>query len=177
MLWTTNMKFSERLSNSRQLLTLRWNRNIPCKGPWNTPKLLIFLDCFYSDLLPENESGLDELPHYVTVWDNVSFHRGPFIRAKNVDGPTLFSFSQSTWGGFFCLEVWTPGSQDQKSLLQVMDDAYEDIADGGWDIRVFFLGLQRKISTSMWMKFSGQTETIRRMKTMATRGRTPTVTR
>ena len=50
--------------------------HIPSLGPYNTQKLLVFLDCLHSDLIPLHERGLvgPHLPTFVIVWDNVSFH-------------------------------------------------------------------------------------------------------
>ena len=50
--------------------------HIPSLGPYNTQKLLVFLDRLHSDLIPLHERGLvgPHLPTFVIVWDNVSFH-------------------------------------------------------------------------------------------------------
>src|SRR4029434_9034140 len=52
--------------------------HIPNLGPYNTQKLLVFLDHLHSDFIPLHERGLvgPHLPTFVIVWDNVSFHRG-----------------------------------------------------------------------------------------------------
>ena len=57
--------------------------HIPSLGPYNTQKLLVFLDRLHSDLIPLHERGLvgPHLPTFAIVWDNVSFHFGPLIRA------------------------------------------------------------------------------------------------
>ena len=89
--------------------------HIPSLGPYNTQKLLIFLDRLPSDLIPENESGLigPHLPKYVIVWDNVNFHHGPLIRAWFTTHPRMamvflplyspflnpIEVSLSAWGG------------------------------------------------------------------------------
>ncbi|XP_044040880.1 uncharacterized protein LOC122870620 [Siniperca chuatsi] len=56
--------------------------HIPIIGPYNTERLVTFLDTLYRDLIPEQERGQigDDLPKYVIVWDNVSFHRSNIIR-------------------------------------------------------------------------------------------------
>lgn len=43
----------------------------PRLGPYNSQKLVIFLDCFYSDLIPANEGPPHTVTNYVIVWDNV----------------------------------------------------------------------------------------------------------
>ena len=50
--------------------------HIPIIGPYNTERLVTFLDTLYRDLIPEPERGQigDDLPKYMIVWDNVSFH-------------------------------------------------------------------------------------------------------
>ncbi|XP_044038655.1 uncharacterized protein LOC122869562 [Siniperca chuatsi] len=66
--------------------------HIPSLDPYNTQKLLIFLDRLHFDLVPENERGLigPQLPQYVIVWDNVNFHRGPGSRL--IQGWSWFSY-------------------------------------------------------------------------------------
>ena len=51
-------------------------------GPYNTERLVTFLDTLYRDLIPEQERSQigDDLPKYVIVWDNVSFHHSNIIR-------------------------------------------------------------------------------------------------
>ena len=55
---------------------------IPSLGPYNTRKLLIFLDHLHFDLIPENERGL-------IVWDNVNFHLRLLIRAWFITHPRM----------------------------------------------------------------------------------------
>ncbi|XP_023119563.2 uncharacterized protein LOC111564304 [Amphiprion ocellaris] len=56
--------------------------HIPIIGPYNTEHLVTFLDTLYRDLIPEQERGQtgENLPKFVIVWDNVSFHRSNIIR-------------------------------------------------------------------------------------------------
>ncbi|XP_060760641.1 uncharacterized protein LOC132870787 [Neoarius graeffei] len=84
-------------------------------GPYNTEKLLRFLDQLYVYLVPENERGLEgpHLPQFVIVWDNVNFHRGPRIRAwfnmhprmHNVLLPPYSPFLNPIEEFFLCLEM------------------------------------------------------------------------
>lgn len=87
--------------------------HIPILGPYNTQKLLIFLDCHFFELIPENERGLigPHLPNYVNCEYNVNFPRVPLImvhcssKGNHGVSTTLPSFAQSYWGVFLCLEV------------------------------------------------------------------------
>ena len=56
--------------------------HIPIIWPYNTERLLTFVDTLYMDLIPEQEQGQigGDLPNYTIVWDNVSFHRSNIIR-------------------------------------------------------------------------------------------------
>ena len=130
--------------------------HIPSLGPYNTQKLLVFLDRLHSDLIPLHEGGLvgPHLPTFVIVWDNVSFHRGPLIRAlftassKNADGAliTLLPIPQSYRGVFFFAwrwRVYEHRALNQRSLLQAMDAACVDVTADQckgwlWHVRRFF---------------------------------------
>ncbi|KAL3976810.1 potassium voltage-gated channel Shaker-related subfamily A, beta member 1 [Sarotherodon galilaeus] len=121
--------------------------HIPSLGPYNTHKLLIFLDRLYTDFIPENERGLigPHLPIYVIVWDNVNFHHSPLIRGWFATHPRMVMgflppyspflnpieefFSAWRW------RVYEHHAQDQPSLLHAMDAACDDITGDqcrGW---------------------------------------------
>ncbi|XP_049444492.1 uncharacterized protein LOC125896168 [Epinephelus fuscoguttatus] len=121
--------------------------HIPSLGPYNTAKLLVFLDHLYSNLVPENERGAvgPNLPMFVIVWDNVSFHRGQLIRdwftahqrMMNVFLPPYSPFLNpieeffSAWRW----KVYEQRAQNQRSLLQAMDAACGDVTPDqcrGW---------------------------------------------
>ncbi|XP_060756558.1 uncharacterized protein LOC132867586 [Neoarius graeffei] len=121
--------------------------HIASLGPYNTQRLLLYLDRLYVDLVPENERGL-EAPHlsqFVIVWDNVSFHRGPLIRAwfdthprmRNVFLPPYSPFLNPI-EEFFSAWRWRVYERhigDQRSLLNAMDAACDDITGDqcrGW---------------------------------------------
>ncbi|XP_073474085.1 uncharacterized protein [Aquarana catesbeiana] len=121
--------------------------HIPSLGPYNTQKLLIFLDRLHLDLIPENERGLigPHLPQYIIVWDNVNFHRGPLIRAWFTAHPRMdmvflppYSPFLNPIEEFFSAwrwRVYEHRAQDQRSLLHAMDAACEDITGDqcrGW---------------------------------------------
>lgn len=121
--------------------------HIPSLGPYNTHKLLIFLDRLYTDFIPENERGLigPHLPIHVIVWDNVNFHHSPLIRGWFATHPRMVMgflppyspflnpieefFSAWRW------RVYEHHAQDQPSLLHAMDAACDDITGDqcrGW---------------------------------------------
>ncbi|XDV52533.1 hypothetical protein PO909_021253 [Leuciscus waleckii] len=56
--------------------------HIPLIGPYNTQYLLNFFKTLYRALIPDDERGLfrEDLPKYVVICDNVSFHRSNIIR-------------------------------------------------------------------------------------------------
>ncbi|KAI2667282.1 Insertion element IS630 uncharacterized 39 kDa protein [Labeo rohita] len=167
--------------------------HIPSLGPYNTQKLLNFLDHLYTDLILENERGEEgpQLPHYVIVWDNVNFHRGPRIRTWFTTHPRMLMeflppyspflnpieefFSAWRW------RVYEHQAQDQRALLHAMDAACEDITGDqcrGWlrhSRRFFLAASQEKISVAMWMRIYGLTESsasmARRMRMVARKER------
>ncbi|XP_044052938.1 uncharacterized protein LOC122876529 [Siniperca chuatsi] len=121
--------------------------HIPIIGPYNTERLVTFLDTLYRDLIPEQESGQigDDLPKYVIVWDNVSFHRSNIIRQwfaahdrmlmeflppySPFLNPIEEFFSAWRWKVYDCQP------HTQMTLLAAMDAACDDItADAcrGW---------------------------------------------
>lgn len=52
-------------------------------GPYNTDRLLLFLEDLHERLVPEVEMGQvgDHLPIYVITWDNVAFHHSRAVTA------------------------------------------------------------------------------------------------
>ncbi|KAL6477133.1 hypothetical protein MHYP_G00156320 [Metynnis hypsauchen] len=121
--------------------------NIPIIGPYNTQHLVTFLDTLYRDLIPDNERGgvQEDLPKYVVIWDNVSFHHSNTIRQWFANhhrklmeflppyspflNPIEEFFSAWRW------KVYDHQPHTQMSLLTAMDAACEDItADAcrGW---------------------------------------------
>ncbi|KAK0132354.1 hypothetical protein N1851_032775 [Merluccius polli] len=119
----------------------------PSLGPYNTQKLLIFLDRLHSDLIPENERDLvgPHVPKYVIVWDNVNFHRDPLIRAWFTTHPRMVMVFLPTYSPFlnpieeffsaWRWRVYEHQAQNQRSLLHAMDTACDDITGDqcrGW---------------------------------------------
>ena len=113
--------------------------HIPSLGPYNTQKLLVFLDRLHSDLIPLHEGDLvgPHLPTFVIVWDNVSFHRGPLIRAWFTAHPRMLMVLLSPYSPFlnpieeffsaWRWRVYEHRALNQRSLLQAMDAACVDV--------------------------------------------------
>lgn len=121
--------------------------HIPIMGPYNTQHLLTFLDNLYRNVIPEDERDLnrDDVPKYVVICDNVSFHRSDNIRQWFVHhrrmlieflppyspflNPIEEFFSAWRW------KVYDHQPHTRMTLLAAMDAACEDIsADAcrGW---------------------------------------------
>lgn len=121
--------------------------HIPILGPYNTQHLITFLDTLYRDLIPDHERGMmqEDLPAYVVIWDNVSFHHSNTIRQWFANhhrmlmeflppyspflNPIEEFFSAWRW------KVYDHQPHTQMNLLTAMDAACEDItADAcrGW---------------------------------------------
>ncbi|XP_051238676.1 uncharacterized protein LOC127353457 [Dicentrarchus labrax] len=155
-------------------------------GPYNTERLVTFLDTLYRDPIPEEERGQigDDLPRYVIVWDNVSFHRSNVIRqwfaAQNrmlmeflspyspFRNPIEEIFSAWRW------KVYDRHPHTQTTILAAMDAACDDItADAcrGWIRhckRFFHAASQEKIFVVMWMRICGPTDrNVRRCRKTA----------
>ncbi|XP_051570452.1 uncharacterized protein LOC127450403 isoform X1 [Myxocyprinus asiaticus] len=113
--------------------------HIPIIGPYNTQRLLKFLETLYKDLIPENERGLvrNDLPMYVIVWDNVSFHHSNTVREWFVAHPRFlmeflppyspFLYPTEEFFSAWRWKVYDHRPHDQLSLLGAMDAGCEDI--------------------------------------------------
>lgn len=65
---------------------------VPAIGPFNTDRLLLFLDGLFKALITEVERGVvaPDLPNLVVVWDNVRFHYSNQVRAWFDVHPRMF---------------------------------------------------------------------------------------
>lgn len=121
--------------------------HIPLIGPYNTQHLFNFLETLYRALIPDNERGLfrEDLPKYVVICDNVSFHRSNIIRQWFVTHPRMlieflppYSPFLNPIEEFFSAWRWKVYDRQphtQMTLLAAMDAACEDItvdACRGW---------------------------------------------
>ncbi|KAJ8373224.1 hypothetical protein AAFF_G00267160, partial [Aldrovandia affinis] len=55
-------------------------------GPYNTARLLTFLDALNNIFIPPQEEG-PEQPNYIVIWDNVSFHRAALVHNWFANNP------------------------------------------------------------------------------------------
>ncbi|KAI7812952.1 hypothetical protein IRJ41_012596 [Triplophysa rosa] len=113
--------------------------HIPIIGPYNTECLVTFLDTLYRDLIPEQEWGQigDDLPKYVIVWDNVSFHRSNIIRQWFAAHNRMLMEFLSPYSPFlnpieqffsaWRWKVYDRQPHTQMTLLAAMDAACDDI--------------------------------------------------
>ncbi|XP_007232845.3 uncharacterized protein LOC125799434 [Astyanax mexicanus] len=55
--------------------------HIPTIGPYNTERLIAFLNALYDILIPPQERGLlrPGMPRFVIIWDNVAFHHSRIV--------------------------------------------------------------------------------------------------
>ncbi|KAI7790162.1 hypothetical protein IRJ41_011132 [Triplophysa rosa] len=113
--------------------------HIPIIGPYNTERLVTFLDTLYRDLIPEQERSQigDDLPKYVIVWDNVSFHSSNIIRQWFAAHNRMLMEFLSPYSPFlnpieeffsaWRLKVYDRQPHTQMTLLSAMDATCDDI--------------------------------------------------
>ena len=102
-------------------------------GPYNSERLIEFLDGFYDTLVPNEDT------HYIIVWDNVRFHHSVAVREwfeaharctmvflppySPFLNPIKDLFSSWRW------KVYDRRPYKRVTLLQAMEEACEDIQD------------------------------------------------
>ncbi|RXN26514.1 hypothetical protein ROHU_036474 [Labeo rohita] len=108
-------------------------------GPYNTDRLLLFLEDLHERLVPEVERGQvgDHLPIYVITWDNVAFHHSRAVTAWFDAHPRMMSHFLAPYSPFlnpieeffsaWRWKVFDHRPHDQMSLLDAMDAACKDI--------------------------------------------------
>ncbi|KAI2649092.1 Insertion element IS630 uncharacterized 39 kDa protein [Labeo rohita] len=108
-------------------------------GPYNTDRLLLFLEDLHERLVPEVERGQvgDHLPIYVITWDNVAFHHSRAVTAWFDAHPRMMSHFLAPYSPFlnpieeffsaWRWKVFDHRPHDQMSLLDAMDAACQDI--------------------------------------------------
>ncbi|KAJ8352653.1 hypothetical protein SKAU_G00241290 [Synaphobranchus kaupii] len=78
-------------------------------GPYNTERLLLFLDDLHQQLVPEAERDQvgGNMRTFVIAWDNVAFHQSHASPSQNAFpfSLPLLAFPQPHRGIVFCLEV------------------------------------------------------------------------
>ncbi|XP_073761989.1 uncharacterized protein [Danio rerio] len=108
-------------------------------GPYNTDRLLLFLEDLHERLVPEVERGQvgDHLPVYVITWDNVAFHHSRAVTAWFDANPRMMSHFLAPYSPFlnpieeffsaWRWKVFDHRPHDQMALLDAMDAACQDI--------------------------------------------------
>ena len=108
-------------------------------GPYNTDRLLLFLEDLHQRLVPEVERGHvgDHLSTYVITWDNVAFHHSRAVTAWFDAHPRMMSLFLAPYSPFLnpiedFFSAWRWKIFDhrphyQMSLLDAMDAACQDI--------------------------------------------------
>ncbi len=107
-------------------------------GPYNTDRLLLFLEDLHERLVPEVERGqLGDLSIYVITWNNVASHHSRAVTAWFDAHPRMMSLFVAPYSPFlnpieeffsaWRWKVFDHRPQDQMSLLDAMDAACQDI--------------------------------------------------
>lgn len=116
-------------------------------GPYNTMLLLAFLDGLREHMfqLDHREPAQPDHPHYVVVWDNVSFHRAALVRDWFTNNPRFSNIFLPAYSPFLnpieeFFSAWRWKVYDREPymrvhLLQAMEEACLDVsvdACQGW---------------------------------------------
>ncbi|KAL7839096.1 hypothetical protein SRHO_G00257540 [Serrasalmus rhombeus] len=105
-------------------------------GPYNTPRLVSFLDELKNLLnLPQEEEP--EQPSYVVIWDNVSFHRAALVNDWFTNNPQFVVLHLPPYSPFlnpieeffsaWRWKVYERRPHERVALLQAMEEACDDI--------------------------------------------------
>lgn len=116
-------------------------------GPYNTARLISFLDSLNDTLIPQEERDLEgpELMKFVVVWDNVRFHHSQLVREWFATHPRFVMVFLPAYSPFlnpieelfssWRWKVYDRNPYGRATLLQAMEEACGDIdADAcqGW---------------------------------------------
>ncbi|KAI2652733.1 Insertion element IS630 uncharacterized 39 kDa protein [Labeo rohita] len=106
-------------------------------GPYNTKRLLAFLNDLHQRLVPEQDQEGDNMRTFVITWDNVAFHHSQAITAWLEVHPRLVSLFLPPYSPFlnpieeffsaWRWKVYDHQPHDQMSLLEAMDADCRDI--------------------------------------------------
>ena len=107
-------------------------------GPYNTARLLTFLDTLHNTVIPPDQPDNAEQPRYVVIWDNVSFHRATLVRTWFTNHPRFLALPLPPYSPFLNAieeffsawrwKVYARNPQAQIPLIQAMEEACGDIA-------------------------------------------------
>lgn len=106
-------------------------------GPYNTERLLAFLNDLHQRLIPEQDQDGENLRTFVITWDNVAFHHSQAITTWFEVHPRLVSVFLPPYSPFlnpieelfsaWRWKVYDHQPHDQMSLLEAMDAGCRDI--------------------------------------------------
>lgn len=106
-------------------------------GPYNTERLLAFLNDLHQRLVPEQDQEGENMRTFVISWDNVAFHHSQAITSWFEDHPRLVSLFLPPYSPFlnpieeffsaWRWKVYDHQPHDQMSLLEAMDAGCRDI--------------------------------------------------
>ncbi|KAL7841284.1 hypothetical protein SRHO_G00249750 [Serrasalmus rhombeus] len=126
-------------------------------GPYNTPRLVSFLDELKNLLnLPQEEEP--EQPSYVVIWDNVSFHRAALVNDWFTNNPQFVVLHLPPYSPFlnpveeffsaWRWKVYERRPHERVALLQAVEEACDDIhAD---DCQGWIRHARRFFSPAVW---------------------------
>jgi len=106
-------------------------------GPYNTERLLAFLDDLHQRLVPEQDQEGENRRTFVITWDNVAFHHSQAVTAWFEVHPRLICLFLPPYSPFlnpieelfstWRWKVYDHQPHDQLSLLEAMDAGCRDI--------------------------------------------------
>ncbi len=106
-------------------------------GPYNTERLLAFLNDLHQRLVPEQDQESENMRTFVITWDNVAFHHSQAITTWFEVHPRLVSLFLPPYSPFlnpieeffsaWRWKVYDHQPHDQMSLLEAMDAGCRDI--------------------------------------------------
>ncbi len=106
-------------------------------GPYNTERLLAFLNDLHQRLVPEQDQEGENMRTFVITWDNVAFHHSQAITTWFEVHPRLVSLFLPPYSPFlnpieeffsaWRWKVYDHQPHDQMSLLEAMDAGCRDI--------------------------------------------------
>ncbi|XP_049331040.1 uncharacterized protein LOC125799111 [Astyanax mexicanus] len=105
-------------------------------GPYNTPRLVSFLDELKNLLKLPQEEELEQ-PSYVVIWDNVRFHRAALVNDWFTNNPQFVVLHLPPYSPFlnpieeffsaWRWKVFERRPHERVALLQAMEEACDDI--------------------------------------------------
>ncbi|KAK0131197.1 hypothetical protein N1851_034102 [Merluccius polli] len=113
--------------------------HIPTVGPYNTERLITFLDALRHRLIPPQEGGLlrPGMPLFVIIWDNVAFHHSRLVNEWFAAQPRMMMQFLPAYSPFLNAieeffsawrwKVYNHRPYDQMPLIDAMTAAAQEI--------------------------------------------------